>query len=138
MKRISNAASILPGVLLDALITSITSLGLVVQILGSFVGTIDLYHLPRNLDPGDFKEGSKLQVRVLYDVPGTSPPQYALSANEHIVGLRSEKENDSMNIPNRYPIGTILPSVKVKRVEAERGIVVNIDEGPDGFVHVRV
>lgn len=137
-KRISNASSLLPGVLLDALITSVTPLGLVVQILGSFVGTVDLYHLPCGKGPGDYKEGSKLQVRVLYDVPGTSPPQFAMSAKEHIVGLNFERGDDFMDVPNRYPIGNIFPSVQVKRVETERGLVVGIDENLDGFVHVRV
>lgn len=138
LKDISNVSSILPGVLVQALITSIVPSGLVVQILGSFDGTIDLYHLPSTSSPSDFKVGKKVKARVLYDVVGSSPPQFALSLKEHVVALDARKRNteSGQTVQESFPVGTVVRSAKVKRVEPERGLVVAVEEGVDGFVHV--
>ena len=51
---------------MQALVTSVTTSGLVVQILGSFDGTIDLYHLPVGANPSGFKLGKKIRARILW------------------------------------------------------------------------
>lgn len=139
MKEITNVSSVLPGVLVQALVTSIVPSGLVVQVLGSFDGTVDLYHLPSGSSPSDFKIGKKVKARILYDVVGASPPQFSLSLKEHVVALAAKKRKieEEHSIQESFPVGTILQSVAVKRVEPERGLVVSVEEGVDGFVHVR-
>jgi rRNA biogenesis protein RRP5 len=53
---------------------------------------------------------------------------------------RIKRKEDSSGAPSMqevYPVGMILEGVKVLRVEAERGAVVEVEPGLDGFVHVR-
>ncbi|KAI0046598.1 nucleic acid-binding protein [Auriscalpium vulgare] len=140
LSEVSTVTSVLPGELVQCLITAISSLGLNVQVLGFFDGTIDEYHLP----PGDFTENfkpaQKVKARVLYEVPGSSPPRFALSLAEHIVNLRSKavpvEGKDGPLIQEAYPVGTILEAVKVVAVESERGLSVEVQPGVRGFVHI--
>ncbi|KAI5124164.1 hypothetical protein M0805_000972 [Coniferiporia weirii] len=138
LKEVQNVSSVLPGVMVQALITSISPSGLVVQVLGSFDGTIDLYHLPSGSSLSDFGVGKKVKARILYDIVGTSPRQFVLSLKEHILSLdiKRRKSENGQTIQEHFPIGTTLQSVKVKRVEAERGLVVSVEDGLDGFVHI--
>lgn len=135
--------SILPGELVQCLITSISPLGLNVQVLGYFDGTVDEYHLPPG-DPSDnFKAGKKVKARVLYEIPGTSPPRFALSLARHIISLEpksisAEGDEEVTSIEGAYPVGTTLDAVKIVKVEAERGLLVDVQEGVQGFVHVSV
>lgn len=80
-----------------------------------------------------------MRARILYDVTGTTPPQFALSLNEHLISLepKKRKTEENQSLIDAFPVGTILQSVKVTRVEPERGLQVSIEEGVDGFVHVR-
>jgi rRNA biogenesis protein RRP5 len=133
--------SILPGELVQCLIISVSSVGLNVQVLGYFDGTIDEYHLPPGDPTDNFKAGKKVKARVLYEIPGTSPPRFALSLASHIISLErksisAEDGEDVTNFEEAYPIGTTLEAVKVVRVEAERGLLVEVQESVQGFVHV--
>ena len=134
--------SILPGELVQCLITSVSSLGLNVQVLGYFEGTIDEYHLPPGDPVDNFKAGKKVKARVLYEIPGTSPPRFSLSLVPHIISLDQKSasagdgDEDVTTIDEAYPVGTTLDSVKIIRVEPERGLLVDVQEGIQGFVHV--
>ena len=134
--------SILPGELVQCLITSVSPLGLNVQVLGYFEGTIDEYHLPPGDPVDNFKAGKKVKARVLYEIPGTSPPRFSLSLAPHIISLdqksasAGDEEEDATTIDEAYPVGTTLDSVKIVRVEPERGLLVDVQEGIQGFVHV--
>lgn len=136
MKEVSNALSLLPGELVQALVTAIEPSGVTTQVLGSFTGTIDLYHFPDS--KRDVKVGGKIKARILYEVAGSTPPQFALSLCEHVLNLEPRKIlSGGETVEDAYPTGTHLSSVKVKRVESERGVLVEVSEGVDGFVHVR-
>lgn len=134
--------SILPGELVQCLITSVSPLGLNVQVLGYFEGTIDEYHLPPGDPVDNFKAGKKVKARVLYEIPGTSPPRFSLSLAPHIISLdqksasAGDDDEDATTIDEAYPVGTTLDSVKIVRVEPERGLLVDVQEGIQGFVHV--
>ena len=135
--------SILPGELVQCLITGVSSLGLNVQVLGYFDGTIDEYHLPPGEPTDNFKAGKKLKARVLYEIPGTSPPRFALSLANHIISLEqksisAEGDGELTSIEEAYPVGTTLDAVKIVKVEAERGLLVDLQEGINGFVHVGI
>ena len=112
------------------------------QILGFFDGTIDEFHLPPGNPEDNFKLGQKLKARVLYEVAGASPPRFALSLAEHILKLSPKQpagEDDDDATPSlheAYPIGTTLEGLKVAKVESERGLLVDVRPGLQGFVHV--
>lgn len=138
LKEISNVSSLLPGLLVQALITSVSQFGLNVEMLGSFSGTIDLYQIPQG-DTSRFVSGKKVKARVLYEIVGSSPPQFALSLCEHVVSLKPKTLTDGKEtLEDGFPIGTQLQSIKVIRVESERGLVVEVRDMVYGFVHVRL
>ena len=117
--------------------TAAHSTGLNLQILGYFEGTIDQFHL--SADASSYKVGKKLKARVLYS-HGASPPRFALSLKDHIIGLdtkyvQTDNASTFSDIQVAYPVGTILESVKVLRTEPERGLVVGVQPGLEGFVH---
>lgn len=111
--------------------------GLNLQLLGFFDGTAEQLHLEPD---HTYKIGKRLKARVLYDY-STTPPRFALSLNPHVVSLKPrqikrEEGSELSTVQDAYPVGTILESVKVTRVENERGLFVEIQPGLEGFVHV--
>ncbi|KAL4266621.1 rRNA biogenesis protein rrp5 [Pleurotus pulmonarius] len=137
LTEVSNVTSVLPGTLVQALVTAAHPSGLNLQLLGFFDGTAELLHLEPN---HTYKIGKRLKARVLYDY-STTPPRFALSLNPHVVSLKPrqikrEEGDDLCTVQDAYPVGTILESVKVTRVENERGLFVEIQPGLEGFVHI--
>ncbi|KZT52546.1 hypothetical protein CALCODRAFT_441411 [Calocera cornea HHB12733] len=131
--EVSNVASVLPGTLVRGLITATTPAGLNLQILGFFDGTIEPTHLPKA--PEAYKVGSKLLSRVLWHMPGSSPPKFALSAMPHVVKLEAPTV-EGRDLQEVYTYGMIVHKVKVMRVEAEWGLSVELEDGTRGFVHI--
>lgn len=122
---------------MQALITSVHPNGLNVQVLGFFEGTIDEFHLGH--DPKAYKLGKKIKARILYDY-SSAPPKFALSLAEHIVKLTpclAPGEEDAKTLLELYPVGTTIDAVKVLRLDADRGLIVEASPGVEGFVHVR-
>lgn len=80
---------------------------------------------------------------MLYDFAST-PPRFALALTEHIVALSprridgGDKSSGAKIIKEAYPIGTVIEAVKVQRLEIERGLIVDVEAGLEGFVHVRL
>ena len=128
---------------MQALITAVVPSGLNLQVLGFFEGTIDQYHLL----PGEIAEhynvGQKVKARVLYQTETSTPPRFALSLAQHVVRLdmkritNDDKINQGALLHEAYAVGNILEEVKILRVEAERGLVVEVQPGVEGFIHVR-
>ncbi|KAJ7102119.1 hypothetical protein B0H15DRAFT_813261 [Mycena belliarum] len=141
LTEVTSATSVLPGTLVQALITAVHPSGLNLQILGFFEGTVDRLHLRPDPYEKTYKIGKKVKARVLYDF-STTPPRFALALTEHVLGLearkmRKDKKSATSTMQEAYPIGTILESVKVIRLEAERGAMVDIESGAlQGFVHI--
>ncbi|KAF9040398.1 nucleic acid-binding protein [Hymenopellis radicata] len=118
------------------LITATHTTGFNVQVLGFFEGTIDRLHLPRHMTEKSHKIGKKVKARVLYEF-STSPPKFALALNEHILELGPCKpKSETSSLQQLYPIGKILPEVKVLRIQSERGVDVEVEPGLEGFAHV--
>ncbi|QRV97230.1 rRNA biogenesis protein RRP5 [Ceratobasidium sp. AG-Ba] len=154
MSEATSANSLLPGALVSALVTAIVPSGLNVQILGFFQGTIELFHLPGGIE--SVRLGDKIKARILWNIPGSSPPKFALSLLPHVLGLASastlpppaepqpkekkkkgkEAESLGVNLSEAYPVGMILESVRITRVESEWGLVCEVGEGVSGFVHI--
>ncbi|KAJ4485931.1 hypothetical protein J3R30DRAFT_3655234 [Lentinula aciculospora] len=140
LTEVSNVSSVLPGTLVQTLITAVHPTGLNLQVLGFFDGTVDEFHLPRKMTEKSHKVGKKVKARILYYLPST-PPKLALSLNEDVVGLKSRSvqpkgADEPLLMQEVYPVGTLLNDVKVLRVEAERGLTVQLDSHIDGFVHI--
>ncbi|KAJ7783575.1 hypothetical protein DFH07DRAFT_192575 [Mycena maculata] len=142
LTEVTNANSVLPGTLVQTLITAVHPTGLNLQVLGFFDGTVDQFHLRADATEKTYKIGKKVKARVLYDFSST-PPRFALALTEHVLGLgvqkikTDKKHTRPQTIQEAYPIGTTLEAVKVVRLEAERGVVVDIDSGAlQGFVHI--
>ncbi|KAI6107500.1 hypothetical protein EDD16DRAFT_98830 [Pisolithus croceorrhizus] len=72
VSEVSDVTSVLPGMLVQSLVTGVTSSGLNLQILGFFDATADEYH--QSLVQKTPKVGQRMKARVLYNIPGTSPP----------------------------------------------------------------
>ncbi|KAL0071786.1 rRNA biogenesis protein rrp5 [Marasmius tenuissimus] len=132
--EISNVTSVLPGSLVQALVTAVHPVGLNLQVLGFFDGTVDELHLPRHLPEKGYKVGKKIKARVLYDF-SSSPPRLALSLQEHIIKLEPRRISER-TLQEAYPLGTILEETKVFGVEPERGLTLKTDDGIEGFVHI--
>lgn len=112
--------------------------GLNLQILGFFEGTVDQFALHPDKT---YKVGQKVKARVLYNVPGVSPPKFALALVEHVVALDVKRAKGAnlqaqMKLQDVYPIGKIFEQAKVVSVEQERGLVIEVEPGVQGFVHV--
>lgn len=137
MTEVSNVASVLPGALVESLITAVSDHGLGLQVLGFFDGTIDLHHLPTRHPSTKYKVGKKVKTRVLYQLPAASPPKFALSLADHVLSLQT-KQTEGSQISIAYPIGMILDSVKIVGVEGEHGVTAEITPAVTGFVHVSV
>lgn len=137
MTEISNVTSVLPGALVQSLITAVSHHGLRLQVLGYFDGTIDLHHIPTR-DPSEkYRVGQKVKARVLYELPATSPPKFALSLADHVLTLGT-KQAEGSHISELYPIGTTLDGAKVIGVEGDHGVTMEVTPDVTGFVHVRV
>ena len=135
INEVSNVTSVLPGALVQSLVTDASDHGLRLQVLGYFDGTIDLHHLPTRDPPKRYKVGQKVKARVLYELTASSPPKFALSLAEHVLGLQT-KQVEGSHIRESYPIGTTLDGVKIVGVEGEHGVIVEITPNVTGFVHV--
>ncbi|KIY51212.1 nucleic acid-binding protein [Fistulina hepatica ATCC 64428] len=135
LTEVTNVSSVLPGTLVQSLVTSVSPTGINVQILGFFDGTIDPLHVPHDVSEKSYKSGKKIKARVLYKF-SSSPPRFALALNHHIVKLSSRRTATKEDVETAYPTGRTLESVKIVRVEPERGLIVEVEPGLEGFVHI--
>ncbi|KAB5588082.1 RRNA biogenesis protein RRP5 [Ceratobasidium theobromae] len=158
LSEATSPRALLPGSLVSALVTAIVPSGLNVQILGYFAGTVELFHLPGSST--NIKIGDRIKARVLWDIPGSSPPRFALSLLLHVLQLtaatiqpagpitkgskKSKKQAidatppipDAPTLREAYPMGMILDVVRVTRVESEWGLVCEVADNVGGFVHI--
>lgn len=140
LSEVTNVTSVLPGTLVQSLVTAVSPHGLNLQVLGFFDGTVDQLHLTR--PPSEYKVGKKVKGRVLYDF-SSSPPKFALALADHVIALgprriKTQKgSSEAQAWQDVWPVGKVVEEVKVLKLEAERGIFVEIEPGLEGFVHVR-
>ncbi|KAH9947721.1 hypothetical protein B0H21DRAFT_852620 [Amylocystis lapponica] len=125
VSEVTSVSSILPGMLVQSLVTAVLHNGLNLQILGYFGGTIDQFHLLPG-DPEDHYQSSLC-------ISPSSPPRFALSLADHVLKL-DVKSITKAKAESRSR--TVLDAVRVTRVETERGLVVEVSPGVEGFVHI--
>lgn len=123
--------------LVKSLVTAVTPFGLNFQLLGFFDATADEYHQSMASEPPQV--GQKINVRVLYNIPGTSPPRFSVTLSDHHLALQEKTipgDAEEPSFLNAFPIGTVLEAVKVVRVEQEHGLLMQVQPCLHGFVHV--
>ncbi|RXW22586.1 hypothetical protein EST38_g3267 [Candolleomyces aberdarensis] len=135
--QVTSVNSVLPGSLVQALVTEVSSEGVVLQLLGFFDGTVDRIHLRH--EGKALKVGQKVKGRVLYQY-SADPPRFAVALSQHLVDLDVRRlpadDGKLVSMQERYPLGTILDSVKVVKIESERGLYLEVGPGFEGFVHI--
>ncbi|KAI0652084.1 hypothetical protein C8Q79DRAFT_76749 [Trametes meyenii] len=139
LTEVSGVRSIIPGALVQSLVTAVQHDGLILQVLGFFDGTIDQFHLSSGDPEENYKVGQKVKARVLYDINPSTPPRFALSLADHVVKYSAKSavsDDKSTSLRDAYPVGTVLEAIRVTRVESERGLVVEIGSDVEGFVHI--
>jgi rRNA biogenesis protein RRP5 len=124
----------------QSLVTAVLPNGLNLQVLGFLDGTVDEYHIPHDSEKS-IQIGAKVKARILYQLSSSTPPKLGLSLANHVVNLdvcrHGSSEASQPTLLEAFPIGTILETVEVRRVEPERGLVMEVAPGVEGFVHVR-
>ncbi|KAI0673370.1 U3 snoRNP-associated protein Rrp5 [Trametes maxima] len=139
LTEVSDVHSIVPGALVQSLVTAVQPDGLILQVLGFFDGTIDQFHLSPGDPEENYKVGQKIKARILYDISPSTPPRFALSLADHVVRYSAKStasDGGSTSLHDAYPIGTVLEAVKVTRVENERGLIVEVGSDVEGFIHI--
>ncbi|KAH7885958.1 hypothetical protein F5I97DRAFT_1927833 [Phlebopus sp. FC_14] len=136
VSEVTAVTSVLPGMLVQSLVMAAASNGLNLQILGFFYATADEYHISTAQELS--KIGQKVKARVLYDIPATTPPRFAVSLSDHHIGLQTKSVSEDRDVPihEAFPIGIVMDFVRVKRVETDRGLLVEAQSGVEGFVHI--
>ncbi|KAH0838161.1 hypothetical protein J3R83DRAFT_6412 [Lanmaoa asiatica] len=134
ISEVNNVSSVLPGSLVQSLVTAVVPDGLNLRILGFFDATADEFHLSNTHK--SLKIGQKVKARVLYNLPGTTPPRFVVTLAEHHIKLQPKSISEGQLLYAAFPVGAVLDSVKVRRVEAERGLLVEIQPNQEGFVHI--
>ena len=64
------------------------------------------------------------------------PRRFALSLLPHTISLDVARLKGKQPVQESFCIGTTLDAVKIVRVEAERGLIVEVQDGVLGYVHV--
>ncbi|EIM20729.1 hypothetical protein E3Q22_03362 [Wallemia mellicola] len=142
MNEANTLESVIPGVVLNAMVTAVLPAGLNVKFFGFFDGTISKEHIPyekKSLSER-FPVGKKVKARVIFDHPTSNPKRFSLSLLPHIVNLQNsltEKSEDGLTIAEAFGKGRIIEGVQVITVESEKGLYVTIpDSELLGFVHI--
>ncbi|KAM6498466.1 hypothetical protein JOM56_006414 [Amanita muscaria] len=140
LSEVVHAESIVPGALVQCLITATSPEGLNFQVLGLFEGTADEFHVNASDLKEKYKAGKKVKARILYNYD-SSPPKFSLALTNHILRLEPPMVKESPDVEPKeiseaYPIGTILEAVKVIKVEPDRGIIVDVVPNLQGFIHI--
>lgn len=142
MNEANTLESVIPGVLLNAMITAVLPAGLNVRFYGFFDGTISREHIPFDKKPLSerFPIGKKIKARVIFDQPTSNPKRFSLSLLPHILHLSNsltEPGEDGYTIPEAFSRGRIIEGVQVVTVESEKGLYVTIpDSTLMGFIHI--
>ncbi|KAG0094044.1 rRNA biogenesis protein rrp5 [Podila epicladia] len=144
----SEIGSIMPGNVIDAHITEIQDVGVVVKFMGHFDATIDYFHTAegivasrRQLEEA-FKINETVRARILYIDLASVPTRIGLSNAKHVMGLTqpntTETDLGSKVFPGKaVPVGQIFETITVKRIDSNHGLLCEIDgtEIP-GYVHI--
>ncbi|KAF9215680.1 rRNA biogenesis protein rrp5 [Podila verticillata] len=144
----SEIGSIMPGNIIDAHITEIQDVGVLVKFMGHFDATIDYFHTSEGIIASRkqleeaFKVNDTVRARILYIDLASTPTRIGLSNAKHVMGLTqpntTKTDLGSKVFPGKaVPVGQIFEAITVKRIDSNHGLLCEIDgtEIP-GYVHI--
>ncbi|KAJ3065320.1 Protein RRP5 [Podochytrium sp. JEL0797] len=129
--------SLKPGLLIPTRVKStVDNGGIIVTFMGLFDGNIELAHLGTKAGNGTdldaiFKDQSKLQARILYVDNQRKRIGFTLLKN-----WMSWNTIEAVRALNEIEVGTIFEDVPVARLDGDVGVVLNLADGLQGYVHV--
>ncbi|XP_048585462.1 protein RRP5 homolog isoform X2 [Nematostella vectensis] len=124
-------SSLLPGMLVNTRVSQCTSSGVIVSFLELFEGSVHILHLPENGGSGEnleklYKKKSKHVARILYVNP-----------KNKVVSLSMLDSIIQFKLPSfeSCSIGDIFDNVTITRGDQGLGLLANVKDGLNGFVH---
>ncbi|ODV78083.1 uncharacterized protein CANTADRAFT_295462 [Suhomyces tanzawaensis NRRL Y-17324] len=117
ISTISSIDAIQPGIMVDAIVSSITKNGLTVRVCGLVDGSINLSHLHEfELEKLEhkFTIGNSIKARVIGVLHRAGVKKLVLSVLPHILTLKPKEENAS----EAFPIGHVFDEVEVAGSDA--------------------
>ncbi|KAH8915962.1 hypothetical protein BT69DRAFT_1271010 [Atractiella rhizophila] len=120
--------SIVPLSQVNATITDVTPHGVKVKFGKDPIwkGTVEAIHLQHSTE--NYKEGKKIQLRVLYPIPEPEETTWALSELQGVMKLMADRMDGQ-------EVGSMVQA-EVERVEKEWGVWVSFDNGERGWIHI--
>lgn len=76
----------------------------------------------------------QIKARVLWDMVASEPRKFVLSLLPHVLDLNPTGIKELLQ--DTFPIGTIFETLQVVKVDPEHGLVMQVQDGIRGFVHV--
>lgn len=131
VSSLSDISSLLPGTVVDLLITEVRSNGVVGKVLGLLDAIVDLVQsgiLDSSKIKDSFKEGTIVKARIIFSSPKEETVNVSLLPN--VLGLKADNKPLS-----EYPPGQFV-DCKVKHVESALGLFVDIGASYPGFIHI--
>ncbi|KAJ4801242.1 hypothetical protein LUZ62_052488 [Rhynchospora pubera] len=115
---------LIPGMMVNARVTSILENGMMLSFLTYFTGTVDIFHLPSNFPTGQWKDeysqNKKVVARILFIDPST-----------RAVGLTLNTELVLNKLPSiNVKVGDIYDESRVVRVDKGGGLLIEIPSSP--------
>jgi rRNA biogenesis protein RRP5 len=119
---------LIPGMLVNAIVTEVLNDGLTVSFLGGFTGTVSINHLSGDhIATEHYKRSQKVKGRIIFVDPSTK--SVGVSLKKSVVENRAETFEG-------LSVGDIVENAKVLRVNPELGLVMQLDGTHKGFVHI--
>ena len=132
--------ALLPGTVVEILLSDMSDLGLVGKVMGMFDVTADVVHAgatsDRRLLHQTLKVGAKILGRILCTFPMSNTRRLGFSRLGHVLALRSAEMPTNVDTPAAL-LSSIIQNAKVVRVEVGLGIYMDLGAGmANGFSHV--
>ncbi|KAG4306303.1 hypothetical protein PORY_000291 [Pneumocystis oryctolagi] len=139
--NVSDIETLLPGNLVQLMVTKIYSNGICGKIMGILSATADIFHCKNTLSDmsSEFQVGKIVNSRIIFNFVNSEPKKVAVSFLYHIMKFSSiVDEKDLKNDPlDSIPIGFKIKNAIIKRIEPGIGVFCNIGlENIFGFVHI--
>lgn len=132
VKSVASVDVMLPGTIVEVLLTQVTDDGLAGKVMGLLDVTADVVHSGRSSHPSEFSSknsvGHKVKGRLIANFPLSDSKKLAFSALPQIL-------TDTLT-PQALEISSTVDQVEVIDVAPRLGVFVSLPGGEHGFVHI--
>ncbi|KAK9455521.1 hypothetical protein V1511DRAFT_497972 [Dipodascopsis uninucleata] len=141
---VENVNTLVPGTLVEVIVSQVTHGGLSGTVAGLVDGTIDFFHCASyNTEKFSekYKDGQKIKARVVSSLISDEKIKIKLSLLSHVMSLSDTSLSNSSILSSRpfdaLPLGEVVQTAKVRSVEPSLGVFLETGiEGVLGFVHI--